>query len=347
MTFAPIETERLLLRPPRLADAAALAERRSDPGVAEYQNWVPPFPLERAQEMLAELSAMEGPVSDSWWMLTITDADDSTIFGDLALHPTFDGRSIEIGYTLRSAVWGQGYAYEAVDALIDRLWSDDRVTRISAMLHPDNHGSERVLERTGFRFEGHTRLSYWVDERNSDDLIYGMTRDDRTDWLERPLNAPIDVRLVGVDASNVHTLRKLEAHRSQQRFVSSMATSLADALRPQVDNGGLTVAMPFGVEADGEIVGFVMMTAITEHHPDPKLWRLLIDRRHQRRGIGRRVLDAVVDECRQMSATSLITHWCEGRGSPRPFYEQHGFVTNGEFVHGETEAVLHLRASLP
>ncbi len=344
MTFAPITTERLLLRPPRLSDAAALAERRSEPEVAEYQNWVPPFPLERAEAVLAQLSAMDGPASDSWWMLTIADHDDTTIFGDLAIHPTFDGQSIEIGYTLRSSAWGQGYAYEAVDALIDRLWSDDRVTRISAMLHPDNLASERVLERTGFEFEGHTRLSYWVDDENSDDLIYGMTREDRTEWLERPSHPPDTVRLVEVDASNVHTVRKLVTHRSQQRFVSSMATSLADALRPEVYKGGLTVAMPFGVEADGEIVGFAMMTAITEHHPDPELWRFMIDRRHQRRGIGRLVLDAVAEECRRMSATQLITHWCEGPGSPRPFYEQYGFVPNGEFVDGETEAVLSFDA---
>jgi hypothetical protein len=41
-----------------------------------------------------------------------------------------------------------------------------------------------------------------------------------------------------------------------------------------------------------------------------------------------------------MSATALQTHWCEGRGSPRPFYEQYGFVPNGKIVNGETEAVL-------
>jgi RimJ/RimL family protein N-acetyltransferase len=344
MRFRPITTQRLLLRPPRLSDAAALAERRSDPQVAEFQNWVAPFPLERAEGMITELSGMDGPVSDCWWMLTVADPDDSTIFGDLAIHPTFDGRSIEIGYTLRSSAWGQGYAYEAVDALIDRFWSDDRVTRISAMLHPDNLASERVLERTGFTFEGHTRLSYWVDNENSDDLIYGMTREDRTDWLDRPRNTPATVRLVEVDASNVHSVRQLATHRSQQRFASPMATSLADALRPEVYKGGLTVAMPFGVEADGDIVGFVMMTAITEHHPNPELWRFMIDRRHQRRGIGRLALDAVVEECRRMSATRLVTHWVEGPGSPRPFYEQYGFVPNGEFVHGETEAVLSFHA---
>lgn len=344
MNFAPIETERLLLRPPRLSDATALADRRSDPAVAEFQNWVPPFPLERAEALLAEVSKLDGPASDSWWMLTITDPDDTTIFGDLAIHPTFDGRSIEIGYTLASSAWGQGFATEAVDALIDRLWSDVRVTRLSAMLHPDNLASERVLERAGFRFEGRTRLSYWVGDENSDDLIYGMTRADRSDWLDRPRETPSMVRLVDVDAHNVHTLRKLETHHSQQRFVSTMATSLGDALRPEVYNGGLTVALPFGVEADGQLVGFVMMTAITEHHRHPELWRFLIDRRHQRRGIGRLTLDAVVETCRRMSATTLITHWVEGRGSPRPFYEQYGFIPNGKIVDGETEAVLRIDA---
>jgi RimJ/RimL family protein N-acetyltransferase len=340
MAFEPITTERLLLRPPRLSDAAALAKRRSHAMVAEYQNWVPPYPLERAEEMLDGLTKLNGPVSDNWWMLTIADPQDTTIFGDLAIHPTFDGRSIEIGYTLDPSAWGQGYATEAVHALTERLWSNDQVTRISAMLHPDNVGSAQVLERTGFRCEGHTRLSYWVGDDNSDDLLYGMTRDDRADWLTRPRNTPAEVCLVPVDADNVHRLRKLEPHRSQQRFVSSMATSLADALRPEVHNGGLTVALPFGIESDGELVGFVMITAITEYHPHPELWRFLIDRRHQRRGIGRLALDAVVQECQTMSATALQTHWCEGRGSPRPFYEQYGFVPNGKIVNGETEAVL-------
>ncbi len=90
----------------------------------------------------------------------------------MAIRPTFDGRSIEIGYTLDPSAWGQGYATEAVHALTERLCSNDQVTRISAILHPDNVGSAQVLERTGFQCEGHTRLSYWVGDDNSDDLLY-------------------------------------------------------------------------------------------------------------------------------------------------------------------------------
>ncbi len=87
MAVAPIRTPRLLLRRPRRADAAALAERRSDPGVAEFQTWVPPYPVERAEAMLARLAESTWLANDEWSMLTIANSDDTAIFGDLALRP--------------------------------------------------------------------------------------------------------------------------------------------------------------------------------------------------------------------------------------------------------------------
>ena len=348
MSIAQIRTDRLLLRLPRRTDAAALAERRSDRRVAEFQSWVPPYPLKRAEAMLADLVEADWLADDAWSMLTIADSDDTTIHGDLALHATWDGRSIEIGYTLAPSAWGRGYALEAVDALVDHLWTDQRVTRLSAMLHPDNVASEQVLERTGFRFEGRTRLSYWVGDDNTDDLLYGMTRADRLEWTTRSRDLPTDVQLVDVDADNVHALRALTTHRSQERFVAPMVVSLADSLRPGRHDGALQRSQPFGILADGELVGFAMLTAPAEQardlRPEPELSRLLIDRRHQRRGIGARALDAVIDECRQMGAGSLTVHWAAGRGSPQPFYERAGFITTGSIIAGETEARLVLGA---
>ena len=86
------------------------------------------------------------------------------------------------------------------------------------------------------------------------------------------------------------------------------------------------------------IVGFVMLALRTEHHPEPYLWRLLIDRMHQRRGIGGRVLDLVEDEFRAMGNTTLLVSWSEGKGSPRPFYVKHGFEPTGRVIDEETEA---------
>ena len=71
--FDPIRTERLLLRPARLADAEPLAAWRSDPEVARYQNWIAPYPLDRAREMVARMAAMDGPADDE----LDTDLDDA------------------------------------------------------------------------------------------------------------------------------------------------------------------------------------------------------------------------------------------------------------------------------
>jgi diamine N-acetyltransferase len=75
-----------------------------------------------------------------------------------------------------------------------------------------------------------------------------------------------------------------------------------------------------------------------EHSPEPYLWRLLIDRLHQRRGIGGRVLDLVDDECRRLGATSLLTSWGSGKGSPEPFYRRRGFQPTGALIDEEIEA---------
>ncbi|MEZ5096021.1 MAG: GNAT family N-acetyltransferase [Nocardioides sp.] len=98
----------------------------------------------------------------------------------------------------------------------------------------------------------------------------------------------------------------------------------------------------FGVEADGEAAAFVMLTAVTQAHPEPFLWRLLVDRRHQRRGIGARALDRVADLLREEGATALVTSWQDGAGGPRPFYLRYGFAETGRLIDGEHEARLAL-----
>jgi diamine N-acetyltransferase len=116
-----------------------------------------------------------------------------------------------------------------------------------------------------------------------------------------------------------------------------MSGSFADALFPEAVDGAPVVPWMRAVEADGVLVGFVMLAIPTEHHPEPYLWRLLIDRMHQRRGIGGTVLDLVAGECRAMGAGTLLTSWVEGKGSPRPLYLRHGFEPTGRIVDGETE----------
>lgn len=98
----------------------------------------------------------------------------------------------------------------------------------------------------------------------------------------------------------------------------------------------------WGIEADGEAAGFMMIADVTPAHPLPYLWRLLIDRRHQRRGIGRRAVDELIARMRSAGHPGLLVSWVEGLGSPAPFYRRRGFEPTGRIVDGETEARLSL-----
>jgi GNAT superfamily N-acetyltransferase len=194
-----------------------------------------------------------------------------------------------------------------------------------------------VLERAGLLFEGHTRSSFWVGDEVSDDWIYGMTRSDWETWRDRPRNLPQEVHLVEIGEANVWDVYRLRTHKTQEEFVATMAQSYADALFPEIVDMAPLAPWMRAVVADGEMVGFVMLALRTQHHPEPYLWRLLIDRRHQRRGIGARVLELVAGECRRSGSDTLLTSWAEGKGSPRPFYLRNGFEPTGRIVDEETE----------
>ena len=336
--FLPIETDRLLLRPPEAGDVEALWERRNHPDAAAYQTWVPPYPRERAQALIGAVTAMDGPADDEWWMLAVVEKASGDIVGDLALHQTWAGHTVEIGYTFHPAHWGRGYAVEATAALVDRLFADPAVTRLTGMLHPGNRASAMVLERIGFRFEGHTRSSYWVGDEVSDDWIYGMTREDWEAWRDRPRIPPGKVRLVEVTPDNLMTVLGLATHKTQESFVAPMGKSLAQALAPPVEDGHPLRPWFRAIEADGVIVGFVMLALSDEHVAEPFLWRLLIDRMHQRRGVGRRALDLVEDEMRTRGTRAVMVSWVDGKGSPGPFYEARGYVRTGEKDGDETVA---------
>jgi GNAT superfamily N-acetyltransferase len=124
--------------------------------------------------------------------------------------------------------------------------------------------------------------------------------------------------------------------------VASVSRSLRDAAaHPE--------ACPWyrAVYAGDEPVGFVMMSWNAASGPWKGrhfLWRLLIDKRHQGRGIGRAVLGQLVDLVRAEGATELLTSYEPGAGGPGPFYEGLGFRPTGEIDDGEIVLRLHLPA---
>jgi RimJ/RimL family protein N-acetyltransferase len=334
----PLRTARSTLRALTPDDAPAVAAYHGDAEVARYQDWPLPVDVDAMRQRFAAQSSALGP--GGWVQIGVE--CEGELVGDVAVGLDADGQQAVIGYSLRVDRQGRGLGREAVSALVDALLDGVGVHRISATLDPANVRSAHLLEQLGFRYEGRSPSAALVRGVWEDDDRYALLATDRDAWRARPTGPPDDVALVPVDASNTRAVWRLATHRTQERFVATTAVSFVDALFPESVDGVPLVPWLRMVTADGEPAGFVMLAQVTSTVPDPYLWRLLVDRRHQRRGIGARVIGLLAGDLRAQGHRRLVTSWVEGPGGPAPFYRGLGFVPTGEIDDGETVAALEL-----
>lgn len=168
-----IDTERLLLRPMRESDAAALFAIYSDPKVARYWSTPPWTSVDQAHALIAKHTA--AMASDEYLCLAIERKSDEQFIGMCTLFKlSKQCRRAEIGYGLASPAWGHGYMHEALGALLNYGFSVMSLNRVEADVDPRNEASVRSLVRLGFRKEGHLRERWIVDGEVSDSDLYGL-----------------------------------------------------------------------------------------------------------------------------------------------------------------------------
>ena len=154
MTTTPVlETERLVLRPPRMEDAVTIFESYArDEGVTRYLTFRPNQTLEETEEfMRARLRKMEeGEVFT--WAITRRGGGDDRLIGMIELR--LQKFKADFGYVLARPFWGQGLMTEALRAVLDFAFSLPGMYRVWAVCDVENVGSARVMEKAGLSFEG-------------------------------------------------------------------------------------------------------------------------------------------------------------------------------------------------
>lgn len=337
--WLPVRTARTVLRPFVEADAPALAAYRNDPETARYQDWDVPYGVDDALNLIRRQAEVTGPHPDAWFQIAVD--VDGELAGDVAVGLGERGLLAMIGYTLAPAFRGRGLATEVAGAVVDRLF-ERGAHRVSATLDPANVASARVLERLGFRYEGCAVRAAYVRGEWYDDDRYAILGDERKAWLGRPSGPAGDVRLVELTPDNLGAVAALRTFHSQRRFVAPMEQTFAQLVAPGTYDGEPVRPWWRVVEADGVAAGFAVLVEPTALHPDPYLWRFLVDHRFQGRGIGRRAIELIVDLLRARGHRALELSYISGPGSPAQFYERMGFVPTGEVSDGETLARLQL-----
>lgn len=168
-----IETNRLILRPINLDDKNEIFKYRSDTQTNKYQGWIPKT-IDDVENFIGKTSRQINE-PETWFQFVIIEKERQKLIGDLGIH-FFDSenKQVEIGCTLNKDFQNKGYATESVKCIIDYLFKNLNKHRIITSIDPDNKNSIRLVERIGFRKEGHFVESLMINGKWVDDLIYAL-----------------------------------------------------------------------------------------------------------------------------------------------------------------------------
>lgn len=143
-----IRSERLFLRPGWAEDWQELYDLFRDEGIVRNLASAPwPYNPEHARDFAARMEANALPS----FFVTLPTQTGSALIGGAGLHRV--GQEIELGYWIARAYWGQGYATEAVEAVLSVARALGHRRIVASHFH-DNPASGRVLEKAGFSRTG-------------------------------------------------------------------------------------------------------------------------------------------------------------------------------------------------
>ena len=141
-----LETERLTLRRPTLADVKAITRLANDRRIAENTRRLPhPYSQDHAVDFVR----------------TMADTRDTAFLIENNLAPIgmvginwSENDAPELGYWLGVEHWGQGFATEAARAIIDYFFEEFEAEHLYAGARVTNPSSRNVLEKCGFQWSG-------------------------------------------------------------------------------------------------------------------------------------------------------------------------------------------------
>jgi len=172
--FTYLRSPRLTLRRLQAGELAYFCEYRSNPEVACYQSWDTFTPAD-GERLLEQQSVLYPDVEGTWFQMVIVLTASGALVGDCGLHCRQDDpRQGEIGITLAPEHQGKGYAVEALGCVLDYVFFTLGKHRITAITDADNAAAARLLERVGFRREGHFIRNIWFKGKWGDEFLYAI-----------------------------------------------------------------------------------------------------------------------------------------------------------------------------
>ena len=155
------KTDNLTLRPWDKSDAECLYHFAKNPKIGPIAGWPPHESVEDSLNIINTVFAKRETYA------IVLDGIPIGCVG-LLFHPDtnhwWGDDSAELGYWVAEEFWGNGYAVEASEVLIERAFDELDVKVIYATYRCENFQSKRVLEKLGFEFHGEMKNINYLGE---------------------------------------------------------------------------------------------------------------------------------------------------------------------------------------
>lgn len=148
----PIETPRLLLRPPQPGDGklAFAAKKESFQELHQFMPWAKELGTEEENEITLREKQAEFIQRKDLMMVGVEKESGNFVMGTGLHRMDWENRIFEIGYWVRTSKAGKGFASEATNALIRYAFNALSATKITIAHAGGNDASARVIEKLGF-----------------------------------------------------------------------------------------------------------------------------------------------------------------------------------------------------
>ncbi len=142
------------------------------------------------------------------------------------------------------------------------------------------------------------------------------------------------VEITELNAENWYECCSLEVEENQASHIEPNAVSIAQSkFEPNLK--------PYSIRYDGETVGFLMFNTVEEELDGYWIYRIMVDKNHQKKGIGKMAAQLMIDEMKtKLNAKKIVVGYHPENTGAHQLYRSLGFVDNGNRFGKEMAVVL-------
>jgi ribosomal-protein-alanine N-acetyltransferase len=164
-----LETQRVILRPYSLSDAAKVEELASHHLIADTTLNIPhPYPKGAAEGWISRLE--DQSMNNLSYTFAVIAKGNKELVGTLGIRFEKNNRG-ELAYWIGVPYWGKGFATDAVKCLLQYVFIEKQLNKVYAAAFTRNPASTKVMEKAGMTYEG-TFKQHALKNGQYEDLAY-------------------------------------------------------------------------------------------------------------------------------------------------------------------------------